>query len=273
MNTRRDTVSATLPIWLDKVPTAVTGTVYDARLFQDLLFENFMLPGCKHESCRNLCSRTRHMNVTCYLVDENGIVVLSTMERLLPRFFKERDTPMGQPLYKVNPWLMKQLEYEGIYQLVIPGPTLQECRKPSEQVNSASRLLGVLASVVGAVLGLVRAVATQIFLFFSTTLVLDLTGSSRFLIEPVSAQLLRNPTLADRIEIFNNDWRIQNSHCYYFGIYSFNITKWRDLDASEFKVWCNSTTGQHLGKEPTPRRYLAGRLVVEFFFSGANLIP
>lgn len=121
---RRDTVSATLPIWLDKVPTAVAGVSYDARLFQKFLFENFMMPGCEHESCRNLCSRNRGMNVTCYLVDEHGIIVLSTMERLLPKFYKERDTPMGKPLQQVNPWLMKQLEYSGIYNLVIPGHTL-----------------------------------------------------------------------------------------------------------------------------------------------------
>ena len=104
----------------------MAGVSYDARLFQTFLFENFMLPDCKHESCRNLCSRRRGMNVTCYLVDEHGIIVLSTMEHLLPKFYKvqQRDTPMGKPLQQVNPWLMKQLEYAGIYNLIIPGHTL-----------------------------------------------------------------------------------------------------------------------------------------------------
>ena len=60
-----------------------------------------MLPGCTHESCRNLCAKDRGMNVTCYLVDEHGIVVLSTMQHLFPPFFKDRGSPMGQPLYKV----------------------------------------------------------------------------------------------------------------------------------------------------------------------------
>lgn len=90
------------------------------------------------------------------------------------------------------------------------------------------------------------------------SLAIQFTASTGFFLTPAQAQLLRNPTLAERIENFNNDWRIQNSNCYYFGIYSFNITKWKSLEASEFRVWCNSTAGSHLGVGPTPRRYLAG---------------
>ena len=255
--TRRDTVAATLPIWLDKVPTAVTGVVYDAKLLQQILFENFMLPDCTHHTCKNLCSEQRAMNVTCYLVDEHGIVVLSTMQRLLPKFFKERETPMGQPLYKVNPWLMKQLEYDGVYELVIPGPTLQECRQPSTQFNSANGLIGLVQLIILNVFNLFSYFLQQLVLMFSIGFIVEVTMPN-YLIQPTNAQILRNPTLADRIEIFNNEWRIKNSHCYYFGIYSFNISKWKELDSSEYKTWCNSTSGAHLGLGPHPRRYLAG---------------
>lgn len=254
----RDTVSATLPIWLDKVPTAVAGVTYDAKILQKLLFENYMLPGCQHESCKNLCSKNRGMNVTCYLVDEHGIVILSTMERLLPRMYKDRETPMGKPLYKVNPWLMKQLEYDGFYQLVIPGPTLQECRKPSTQINNANALTSFISLIFVKIFSILQFFSQQLIYLISMNFVLELSPGNNFLIVPTTAQILRNPTLAERIEIYNNDFRIQNSHCYYFGIYSFNITKWKDLDSSEYRVWCNSTSGQHLGKEPQPRRYLAG---------------
>jgi hypothetical protein len=61
----------------------------------------------------------------------------------------------------------------------------------------------------------------------------------------------KNPTLAERIEAFNNEWRSKNSHCYNFGVYSFNFTKWKTLDSSELRVWCNSTNN-------VQRRYLAG---------------
>lgn len=57
--------------------------------------------------------------------------------------------------------------------------------------------------------------------------------------------------LAERIKIFNNEWRSKNSHCDYFGVYSFNLTKWKSLDASEMRVWCNSTNSH-------PKKFLAG---------------
>lgn len=101
----------------------------------------------------------------------------------------------------------------------------------------------------------------QVVFLFSAKFILDLTPQTNFLIEPVDAQSLRNITLVERIEMFNNDWRIQNSHCFYFGIYSFNITKWKSLDSSEYRIWCNSTAGAHLGKEPQPRHYLAGKFL------------
>lgn len=44
-----------------------------------------------------------------------------------------------------------------------------------------------------------------------------------------------------RYIIEQQEFRIRNSHCIYFGIYAFNLTKWRSMDPSEMHVWCNST--------------------------------
>ncbi|RNA43660.1 hypothetical protein BpHYR1_031945 [Brachionus plicatilis] len=230
---RRDTIGATLSIWLDKVPTAVTGVMYDAHLFQYFLFENYMRPGCDHVTCRNLCSLKRAMNLSCYLVDEHGIVVLSTQERV-SRQIKE---PIGLPLYKVNPWLMKILEFEGIYDLVIPGKQLSECRQESRIFNSSTRLKNTIIFAFNFVLKLVSQI--WVMLLFKS-------GA-----KPVSSQLNPTLSLADHIRIFNNEWRGKNSHCYNFGVYSFNLTKWNSLDASELRVWCNSTNG-------TQRKFLVG---------------
>lgn len=230
---RRDTVGATLSIWLDKVPTAVTGVLYDAHLFQHFLFENYMTPDCDHITCRNLCSLKRGMNLSCYLVDEHGIVVLSTQERV-SRQIKEA---IGQPLYKVNPWLMKILEFEGIYDLVIAGKDLPECRQESRIYNSSSRLKNILFYLFNVIIKIFR----QVFVFF----LFDYGA------KPVSSQLNPTLSLADHIRLFNNEWRGKNSHCYNFGVYSFNLTKWNNLDASELRVWCNSTNN-------TQRKFLVG---------------
>lgn len=96
---RKDSVGATIPLWLGTVPAAVAGVVYDAQYLQSLLFENYWMPDCDHITCKNLCSQKRGMNVTCYLVDEHGIVVLSTQERISKQV---KEPVMGQPLYKVN---------------------------------------------------------------------------------------------------------------------------------------------------------------------------
>ena len=45
-------------------------------------------------------------------------------------------------------------------------------------------------------------------------------------------------------KINQNEWRIRNSHCFYFGIYSFNLTRWQSMDANEMKNWCNKTDGE-----------------------------
>ncbi|CAF0767770.1 unnamed protein product [Brachionus calyciflorus] len=229
---RPDTIGATIPIWLDKVPTAVAGVMYDIHLLQYFLFENYMKPDCDHVTCRNLCSQKRGMNLTCYLVDEHGIVVLSTQERV-SRHQKE---PIGQPLYKVNPWLMKILEFEGIYDLVIPGKELPECKQERRIFNSSSRIKNFLVYLFKFVVNLL---SYFIYFFYTPNSV------------PVSALNLNSLSLAEHIRIFNNEWRVKNSHCYNFGVYSFNLTKWSTLDASELRVWCNSTNN-------TQRKFLAG---------------
>ena len=256
---RKETVSATIPIWLDKVPTAVTGVVYDAKKLQELLFDNFMAPNCNQNSCRNLCSPKRGMNITCYLVDEHGFVVLSTSERLSKQI---KEPIMGQPLYKVNPWLMKRLEYEGIYDLVIPGSNLPECKELPRTFNSSSSLrniinflLSTIMSIISQFIHVLRSLGAYlvIYLFSSNELsqVFDRYG---YLGPMVNAQAHKTPTLPERIEIFNNEWRGKNSHCYYFGIYSFNLTKWKTLDHSEMRVWCNSTAPFN----GNPRKFLTG---------------
>jgi hypothetical protein len=246
--TRKDTISATIPIWLDKVPTAVTGVVYDAQKLQEILFNENIRPGCNDASCKNLCSPERGMNLTCYLVDEHGIVVLATerqSESKVNRLFRE--PAMGQPLYKVNPWLMKNLEYEGIYDIVLPGKALPECMQLPKTFSSSSTLFSVVKYVFKLFLFLLGELKDFLFkyagMFFMSSLSMPVTN----------AQLGRNPTLAERIEAFNIEWRMKNGHCYHFGIYSFNFTKWQLLDASHLRVWCNSSN-------KVQRHYLAGYL-------------
>ncbi len=249
---RKETVSATMPIWLDKIPAAVTGTVYDAKLLQKILFENFFNPPCHHHTCRNLCSATRGMNVTCYLVDEHGTVVMSTIERL---FKTAKEPVMGQPLYKVNPWLMKQLEFDGVFDLIIPGAKLPECRKASAIISGASNFISLISFCIKYLLIMFTDLVHLVFyviMYFSFSfqdLFFDSIKQTKFM---VSANP-KNHTIAERIEIFNSKWRSDNGHCFYFGIYSFNLTRWKELDASEFKIWCNSTAGSG-----AQRKYLAG---------------
>ena len=76
------------------------------------------------------------------------------------------------------------------------------------------------------------------------------------------AQHPRVLTLMERIEAYNVEWRNKNSHCFYFGVYSFNLTKWNSLNPSETRIWCNSTA--HVS--PLPRKFLTG------FIKHSNLI-
>lgn len=143
-DSRSETISASLPIWLDKVPTSVAGVVYDAKKFKDLLFSS--PPDCDNqESCMNICDKRTGINVTCYLVDEHGIVVLSNNNQTV---LKEI---VGQPLYKINPWLMMNLESQGLYDLIISGNKLQDCKRPPIALSSATRLFSIIGFVVKSV--------------------------------------------------------------------------------------------------------------------------
>lgn len=94
---------------------------------------------CEGDAC-SLCSRKSGLtNITCYLVDEHGIVVLTS---------SESTAMINQPLYKINPWLMLELEIDGLYDLIVTGNKLQDCSKPPIVLSSANRLVGLVASLV-----------------------------------------------------------------------------------------------------------------------------
>lgn len=92
---------------------------------------------CEGEAC-SLCSGQSGLtNITCYLVDEHGIVVLTN---------SESNTMINQPLYKINPWLMLELENDGLYDLIVTGNKLQDCSKPPLVLSaSAQRLFGFVS--------------------------------------------------------------------------------------------------------------------------------
>lgn len=50
------------------------------------------------------------------------------------------------------------------------------------------------------------------------------------------------------------EWKLKNSHCSFFGVYSFNISKWNSLNSTQLKIWCNST------ENAVQRQYLVGYL-------------
>lgn len=51
---------------------------------------------------------------------------------------------INQPLYKINPWLMLELEIHGLYDLIVMGNKLQDCQKPPQALSSASRLINTV---------------------------------------------------------------------------------------------------------------------------------
>ena len=130
------TVSASMPLWLEKVPTAVAGVVYNSSKFEQLMFHD-MCGSENNETCFNLCQRKTGVNVTCYLVDQHGIVVITNGGSL-------GYLAMGQPLYKINPWLMMRLEIDGIFDLIITGNKLQDCTKPKHALSAGSRLVNLV---------------------------------------------------------------------------------------------------------------------------------
>ena len=230
----RDTVSAALPIWLDKVPTAVAGVVYDSRKLEDLLFRTPLRESCDEDPmCANVCGKSS--NLTCYLVDEHGIVVLTNSDR-------EHEVIVGKPFYKMNPWLMLQLEMEGLYDLIVAGNKLQDCSKPPMIISGAPTLANFLKFVVRS-----TALLFYQIMQFGKSIIVNCQVEAN-----MASTLSGYPNTynsAVKSETKQIEWRIKNSHCFYFGIYSFNIYKWKDHKPNEIKYWCNGT-----------RRYLAGYL-------------
>jgi hypothetical protein len=181
-----------------------------------------------NETCFNICQRKPGVNVTCYLVDHHGIVVITNGGSL-------GHLAMGQPLYKINPWLMMSLEINGIFDLIIPGNKSQDCAKPKNIVSAGSRLF----NLIGLFLKSLFYLTSELFLFI---------GESFAQAPPHSPQQAKG-------EINQNEWRIQNSHCSNFGVYLFNFTKWNQLDESQIRSWC-SYNDEIDGKRE--RNYLAG---------------
>jgi hypothetical protein len=227
----RDTVSAALPIWLDKVPTAVAGAVYDATKLEHILFKTPLRADCNGDPlCMNVCDRSAH-NLTCYLIDEHGIVVLTNSEHNV--------AIVGQPLYKMNPWLMLQLEIDGLYDLIVTGNKTQDCNRPPMNISAAPTLSNLIKTVLKS-LGMV---VYYLFALAKGVLGSD-AGAPAPPPQPTSYEALRVKFDAEQLE-----WRIKNSHCFYFGIYSFNVYAWRDWQANEVGSWCEGT-----------RRYMAGHV-------------
>lgn len=158
VESRSETVSASSAIWLDKVPAGVAGVVYDAKRFKDILFTE--PPDCEDQSCMNVCDKRHGLNVTCYLLDEHGIIILANENQTV---LKEI---VGQPLYKINPWLMIKLEFEGFYDLIIAGNKLQDCKSPPIALSSATRLFSfigfVLKTVTYFIIQFIHLLATSI---------------------------------------------------------------------------------------------------------------
>ncbi len=113
---KNETIIATLPIWLDQVPVSVSGTIYNAHYLKELIFTDNSIQCNQKEDCKKIkfCNST----LTCYLVDEHGIIVMSNIN-------DTNEEIIGSPLYKINPWLMLQLELDELYDLIVPGNLLQ----------------------------------------------------------------------------------------------------------------------------------------------------
>lgn len=141
---------------------------------------------------------------------------------------------------------MKSLEYEGIYDLVIPGQKMPECKQLPQIYNSSARLFNLIARLLHLLAHLAHSIYfyaySFLFLWSYSPQPLHVHGQQT------------NQQTAERIRNFNHEWRSKNSHCFYFGIYSFNLTKWKSLDSSKLRTWCNSTASSNPGE----RHYLAG---------------
>ena len=265
-----DTLSAAMPIWFDKVPTAVAGVVYDAPKLKELVF-NEVTPFAECDansnmddplSCISICNNKNQAgyNFTCYLIDEHGIVVLtnsdvssSSSTAAMPTV----DHKVGQPLYKINPWLMMHLELDGLYDLIIQGWKLQDCTKPPITPNAG---VSGVASTLRFVARLLRQVANLAVMMWTGSVSVyaqqQATTTTTTTTTP-SVPTTTTTTATMTREISDHEWRIRNSNCFHFGIYYFNISKWKETDASEIKVWCGNDDA---AKQQTQRHYLAGHI-------------
>ena len=97
-----------MPIWLDKVPIAVAGILYNTEFLREFIFKGLL--NFNDEIFENLCENDT--NVSCYLINEYGSIVLAN---------NDNDQIIGKPFYKENPWIMLELEIDGFFELVIPG--------------------------------------------------------------------------------------------------------------------------------------------------------
>lgn len=147
---------------------------------------------------------------------------------------------------------MFQLEVDGLYDLIVTGNKLQDCTKPPVTLNRANIFFSFVSYFLKGFIYLVKELIFSIrnfMLYFMFELFLGKNAiHQRFLANGQASSFQFNK----QGEINQNEWRIRNSHCFYFGIYSFNITKWKSIDASEKRIWCNSTNIR--------RHYLAGYL-------------
>ena len=224
-DTRYDTVSGTVPIWLEKVPILMSGVVYNSKFLNDFFFNSTSYCDSKN-GCYNVCNRRPFLNVTCYLVDENGIIVLSS---------DNKTSIINKPLYKINPWLMLRLEIDGFYNLIIPGRNLQDCSRPPLKLNSAPYLKSFVSLILKTVFVFIYHLGQITFIF-----------SNQVLFSILNIDLVKSSINEHRINMakqkYENDWRIRNSHCSYFGVYHFNFTKWQVLRSGQLRLWCNSST-------------------------------
>jgi len=102
-------LTASIVIWLERIPVVVANVVYESAFVEGFLFNDQFKSrdGLIYE---NLCLDKNE--VTCYLLDENAIVIGNN-------FGKKEDR--GNPFYLINPWVMLELEASGHYELIIPG--------------------------------------------------------------------------------------------------------------------------------------------------------
>ncbi len=142
---------------------------------------------------------------------------------------QRQEDVVGQLLYKVNPWLMLQLEKDGIYDLVVTGAKLQECKRPPIVFSGAARIFDVV-SLVMKVIGAAVVHLFQMVFYASGQLVVASENEMAVKVVP---------------KVDQRAYRISNSHCFYFGIYNFNFTKWQNLDSDELRTWCNKTDGKN----------------------------